>query len=79
MDYAKLVYAAEVRKLAAEFRSEARKAFEAGLGKMPETQTNVEEIADLVKAWEDKYSVEYFLPKAIRQIDEVAKLLDTKE
>jgi len=79
MDYAKLIYAAEVRKLAVEYRNAARTAFEAGIESMPGTDNNIQEIADLMRAWDGKYPVSYFFTKAVRQINEAAKVLAATE
>ena len=77
MDYARMLFASEVRKLAIQMRNEARAALGAGVDGMPMSDATAEELARTIGEWDDKNPVENFVPKAFRHIDEIAKVIDS--
>lgn len=70
MDYAKLLFAAEVRRLAAEIRSGAHSTF------YKESLLDGDEKQRAYQAWGVEHSVMSFVPQAVAQITAVAEMIE---
>ena len=70
MDYQKLLFAAEVRRLAIELHAEAKEAF------LQQSGTTGEDRRIAAMQWEGEHQIMMFVPRAVAAITVIAEEID---